>query len=72
MRILLTIIRSLYSRAKTDLNYIAQSVFVGNITVQEAVQIYGLNLRELEYVRDNIAEYRAADKYITERLSQGI
>lgn len=68
MRLLLTYLRGFFLRyCQTDLNEIAQSVFVGNIDLRSAVQIYQLNQKELRFVANSVSEYYSTEQYVRER-----
>lgn len=50
-----------------NLNIIATSVYCGDYTLQEAVQIFRLNLKDVEYVAEAVNKYYQHENYIQER-----
>lgn len=51
-----------------NLNSIATSVYCGDYTVQEAVQIFRLNLKDVDYLADAVNKYYQHETYIQERV----
>lgn len=50
-----------------NLNSIATSVYCGDYTVPEAVQIYRLNVKDVEYIANVVNKYYEHENYIQER-----
>lgn len=69
MNVLISILIALKRKYNIhNLNSIAASVYCGDYTVQEAVQIYRLTLKDVEYVAECINKYYEHENYIQERV----
>ena len=69
MYLLLARIKRLLLRSKVDLNRIASTIYSGDISPEEAVQIYGLKVKELEFVAETVKMLRESTNYINQTLS---
>lgn len=50
-----------------DLNTIAINIFCGDYTIQDAIVMYRLSLKDIEYITVCISRYSDSTKYIQER-----
>ena len=68
MNILVSMLAKLFRKYNLhDLNVISTNVYCGDYTLHQAIVIFRLNLKDVEYIAKCIQEYNAHEQYINQR-----